>query len=500
MDIVRALDATDDREEAIIGVSEEKIEKRFAGREGNLDLSSPKQEYENLCFPISYVFDFDDWQDGFNDYWNDNDKKLLFRKFKKEVIANFTEYDVPVIALDKSTSKEAVCVVFEKVNTGGKPLDAFELVTAMYAANGHNLREDWLGIKNREEGRRGRLSSYLRVGSEKAGILADVASTDFLQVISLFYTRDLRKSAENAGKRGNELPQITGNRHALLNLPLKAYLQYQDQTEEGFKKAAKFLHQLNIFRVKDLPYQSQVTALAAILAELGNEWEHAENRAKLVRWFWCGVFGELYGSAVDTRIARDFVEVVDWLRGGEEPSTIRDAVFRSGRLETMRMRLSAAYKGVNALLMNVGAKDWISGQTFTHTNFFNESTDIHHIFPQDWCKKQGIDKKAYDSIINKTPLSARTNRILGGNAPSYYLSSLRKGSENRAAIAEEKLDELLRTHLIDPKLLFSDSFDAFVKDRQEKLLDLIEGAMGIKASEDTEEGEDATDDLEAALE
>lgn len=30
--------------------------------------------------------------------------------------------------------KEAVCVVFEKVNTGGKPLDAFELVTAMYAA------------------------------------------------------------------------------------------------------------------------------------------------------------------------------------------------------------------------------------------------------------------------------------------------------------------------------------------------------------------------------
>ena len=357
-------------------------------------------------------------------------------------------------------------------------------------------------LKTEKKGRRGRLSSYLRVGSEKAGILADVASTDFLQVISLFYTRDLRKSAENAGRKGNELPQITSNRHALLNLPLKAYLQYQDKTEEGFKKAAKFLHQLNIFRVKDLPYQSQVTALAAILAELGNEWEHAENRAKLVRWFWCGVFGELYGSAVDTRIARDFVEVVDWLRGGEEPSTIRDAVFRSGRLETMRMRLSAAYKGVNALLMNVGAKRLDIWAKRSHTtNFFDEKHGYSsYLFLKIGAKKQGIDKKAYDSIINKTPLSARTNRILGGNAPSYYLSSLRKGSENRAAIAEEKLDELLRTHLIDPKLLFSDSFDAFVKDRQEKLLVLIEGAMGIKASEDTEEGEDATDDLEAALE
>ena len=57
-----------------------------------------------------------------------------FRAFKRQILENFKYYRVPVIALDRSTSKEAVCVVFEKVNTGGKPLDAFELVTAMYAA------------------------------------------------------------------------------------------------------------------------------------------------------------------------------------------------------------------------------------------------------------------------------------------------------------------------------------------------------------------------------
>jgi hypothetical protein len=56
-----------------------------------------------------------------------------FRTFKRSVLANFKKYDIPVIFLDRSTSREAVCVVFEKVNTGGKPLDAFELVTAMYA-------------------------------------------------------------------------------------------------------------------------------------------------------------------------------------------------------------------------------------------------------------------------------------------------------------------------------------------------------------------------------
>ena len=125
-------------------------------------------------------------------------------------------------------------------------------------------------------------------------------------------------------------------------------------------------------------------------------------------WYWNGVFGELYGSAVETRIARDFMEVPGWLKGGDEPSTVSETMFRADRLKTMRMRLSAAYKGVNALLMKEGAQDFRSGQKFDHTIFFGENVDIHHIFPQEWCKKSGIKPSVYDSIINKTPLSYRT--------------------------------------------------------------------------------------------
>ena len=129
-------------------------------------------------------------------------------------------------------------------------------------------------------------------------------------------------------------------------------------------QAAKFLHMLHIYRIFDLPYQSQIVPLAAILADIGDAWEHEANRAKLVRWYWNGVFGELYGSAVETRIARDFMEVPVWLKGGPEPSTVSETMFRADRLKTMRMRLSAAYKGVNALLMKEGAQDFRSGQKF----------------------------------------------------------------------------------------------------------------------------------------
>ena len=84
------------------------------------------------------------------------------------------------------------------------------------------------------------------------------------------------------------------------------------------------------------------------------------------------------------------MEVPAWLKGGPEPSTVSETMFRADRLKTMRMRLSAAYKGVNALLMKEGAEDFRSGQKFDHTVFFGENVDIHHIFPQDWCKSHGI--------------------------------------------------------------------------------------------------------------
>lgn len=478
IDILKALDSGTDREEAIIGIPKDKLVRENFGREVLLDLSSPEREFENLLYPVSQIFDWDDWQDGYHEYWKDEDKRALFKAFKKEVLESFKTYQLPVITLDRSTSKEAVCVVFEKVNTGGKPLDAFELVTAMYAADGHELRKDWYGDGKANAGRHGRLAAALKLADAEKGILAEVGNTDFLQVISLFHTRERRRQAEAEGKQGKELPQVTGNRQALLSLPLEAYLKYQIQAERGFLTAAKFLHMQHIYRIYDLPYQSQIIPLAAILADVGDAWEHEAVRTKLVQWYWNGVFGELYGSAVDTRIAKDFMEVPAWIRGGQPPSTVSETIFRADRLKTMRMRLSAAYKGVNALLMKEGARDFRSGQGFDHTVFFGENVDIHHIFPQAWCRSKGLKPDVFDSIINKTPLSYRTNRIIGGDSPSGYLSKLEAGSASTSPISPLNLDTYLSSHLIDPSLLRADMFDAFMADRQAKLLALIEKAMG----------------------
>lgn len=204
IDILAALDPEAEREEAIIGMPEDRIMRENFAKDVKLDLSSRDLEFDALMYPVSMVFDWADWQmqfvSRFGSHPDFNEKWATIKRFHDEVIKNFTDYHVPVISLDKSTSKEAVCLVFEKVNTGGKPLDAFELVTAMYAADGHELRKDWYGDVS-TKGRHRRFAETMRPPGQDTGILVNVANTDFLQAISLFHSRDRRREAEAAGKQ-----------------------------------------------------------------------------------------------------------------------------------------------------------------------------------------------------------------------------------------------------------------------------------------------------------
>lgn len=467
-DIRAALNTTGPRADAILAVPEDRIIRENFGRDIALDLSSEALEFEALHFPINRMFEAHLWQQAAIDWVYQSaqermDHLKLINAFMQDVVNNFTSYQVPVIKLGKDTSRAAVCLVFEKVNTGGKPLDAFELVTAMYAATGYKLRDDW-------KARRERLIAQ--------SVLAKIEPVEFLQAVSLLHTNARRKEALS---NGVEPPAISATRNSLLQVPLEAYEKHAPKVEAGYVAAAKFLHAQRIFKARDLPYQTQLVPLAAILAELGSAWENDAVRQKLARWYWCGVFGELYGSAIESRFALDIRDFQPWLSGGPEPQTVQRSSFEEKRLRTLRSRLSAAYKGVHALLMNTGAKDFKSGQSYDQTVFFDENVDIHHIFPEAWCKSAKIEPGIYNSIVNKTPLASSTNRMLGGVAPSSYLSRLTKGNDTNPAIAPDRLSAILASHVIDEANLRADDFDGFMEARRARLLALIEGAMGKEA-------------------
>ena len=216
-----------------------------------------------------------------------------------------------------------------------------------------------------------------------------------------------------------------------------------------------------------------------------NKMYFTSTKEKIKQWYWCGVFGELYGSANETRYAFDIVNVIDWVEGSAAlPRTIQEAYFNPTRLLGLQTRLSAAYKGIMALIMKNHSKDFISGREMDFASYKSENIDIHHVFPKDYCVKQGYPKQKWNSIVNKTPISFKTNREIGGVAPSVYLSKI----ERKGQVNSDTLDGYLVSHFLDPQLLRTDNFDKFIIDRAKRLLDEIEKAIGKPISgRDSEE-------------
>ena len=472
IDMRRAVSDAADREDAVISVPQNKKVTRDFGRETVLDLSNAEFEYEELMFPTEKLFDPLEWTLNYTRYWGsraslhpDGDPTEFFSRFNDGVIKPFADYLLPVIHLEKETPKEAVCTVFEKVNTGGVPLNVFELATAAFAAESEefSLRDDW-------RDRRQRL--YPSYG----GVLQGIEGEHFLQAVALLKTQADRREAIERGQPANRLPAISCKRRDILNLDLPDYQKWADEVEEGFRKAAAFLQSQFIFGRYNVPYNTQLVPLSALYVELGGELEPALAREKLARWYWSGIFGEGYGGTTETQYALDLAQVAEYVRGGAEPILITQANFIPERLLTLRTRNSAAYKGLYALQMKNGASDWRSDVQLSLATYNNENIDIHHVFPVAWCRskegKPAIPSHLYDSVINKTPLSAATNRIIGGRGPAAYLKRLQED------MGSARLEQALEAHWLNPRHLEANNFQGSFVERGDALLKMIGRAMG----------------------
>lgn len=464
IDMMKALGSAVDRDDAIISVPKDKKVKRDFGREIVLDLSSAELEYEQHMMPAKSLLDSTYWLLAYNSHWGNGSVKHpagnvadFLSRFNQQVLDNFSGYSLPVISLDKTTPKEAVCTVFEKVNTGGVTLTTFELVTAVFSAGDFSLRDDW---KKRRE----RLHS-------RYGVLQGIEGEQFLQAVTLLTSQKRRREAVQNGTNPEQAPAISCKKRDILDLSLDEYRDWADQVEAGLVEAAKFLHRQFVFSAQDVPYNTQLVPLAALYVELGDKLKTANAMERLEHWYWSGIFSEAYGSGTETQFALDLVQVAEYIRKGTEPRLLAEASFVPERLISLRTRNSAAYKGLYALQMKSGASDWQTGNPLSLATWHATNIDIHHIFPKAWCEaRSGIPSSLYNSIINKTPIDAQTNRRIGGQSPSRYL--VRLDRENR------NLDQVLQTHWLNPDLLRNDQFSEVFTERGQAMLDLIHKAMG----------------------
>lgn len=452
------LDENQDRYDAVVPVPEDRQIKTDFDRRVVLDLSTRELEYEHEMFPVNIIFDSnarEDWADGYKEY-HKYEKTYMekYKQFRREVIETITGYKLPVITLGRETPREAVCKVFENVNTGGVSLTVFELVTATFATYEFDLRNDWEQCRDVVWGKNEPLNT---------DVMEDVNETSFLTTVTLYgsYFADT---------------MTTCKKKDVLSLPFESYQANKQAVLEGYKMARKFLFSQYVFRKRDLPYTTQLIPLAAICAVIGKSVFNLPQTQKILeQWFWCGIMGEMYGGANETRYANDIEDVVAAIQG--KPSlnrTINSAYFSATRLISLQTRNSAAYKGIMALVYREKCMDFVKGTTMDIVKSMDEAPDIHHIFPEAYCVQQGYQRAKWNSIVNKTPLLPESNRQIGGDAPSKYSRRILRNAE----IDEAQYRARIESHLVNYDAFIKDDFETYFVDRAKAIMRVIERAMG----------------------
>lgn len=469
LDIKKALGHISERDDAVISLPGDGVVRSNFNRDVVLDVSTPHLERAAGLFPFRLVYDQAEAMSWLLDYPDQE----AFKRFLTEVLSPMLSYTIPAIQLDKATTKGAVATVFEKVNQGGLPLNVFELLTATFAGDRDYYDEHQIDFRLKEDW------DLTEAVIAQHPVLKGLQSTDFLQAVTLLATKSGPTST-------------SARRDDILRLQLADYLEWAPRLRDALGWVSRFLASQQIHSSSFLPYRTQVIPLAVIRVLLESQADVLGVQDRLSQWYWCGVLGELYGSTTETRIARDVDQVPSWALAALDPAstagtpqTVTAASFVESRLLSLKSRNSAAYKGIYALLMADGCQDWLYKQAFDQVQYSQLKVDIHHIFPRQWCINNGIDPALRESIVNKTPLAAKTNRSIGAMSPARYLPKL----ETAAGITSDVMDELLASHEISPEALRSADFDAFFLARRQALLALVEESMGKKAQRDIQEDE-----------
>src|SRR5699024_441254 len=297
-------------------------------RDIQLDVSARTQQLHEGYLPITEVFSTSGASQWMLD-WAALDGGARYDQIAT-FLAKFNEpmrsYALPAIQRAKETAVEAVTSVVEQVHQGGGKLTVCELLTAKFAGdrqyfeeNGHafRLREAWKDV---------------RTSLEEYSVLEGFESGEFRQAVSLVSSLHAKTAT-------------TARKDDILRMRLTDFREWAPRVTDALIWAAKFIDGEHIHSARDLPYPKQIVPLAAIRVVLGAETDAYGIHGRSRQWFWSGILGELYGSAIETRFARDIEQVPGWARqaeGAPTPKTVEDAYFNESRLHSLRTRNSAA--------------------------------------------------------------------------------------------------------------------------------------------------------------
>lgn len=456
-------------------------------RHWNVILSNPQAQFENHIFPLFIVgsggWTLPNWVQGYQKFWQDGISSATSsvwdiaetRRHAEnaesfgELLKGITEeYQISYIELDQDLAVDKVCDIFTQINSRGIRLDAFDLINALLKPRGLELKHMW----------RAAASRLNFVDTNRMNVY-------ILQVMSILRQAYCSPKYLYFLLPGEEKPvrDPDGTRRKEVLVPdIHDFECLWNEAVEALETAIELLRHPQEFGVVSaayLPYVSILPAFAALQAYIKTlvPKQRLNAQRKVRQWYWAAVFTNRYSGSVESTMARDFLDIKTWVEtSGYEPALLQEfkSRFRTLGLREETRRGTSVYNGVFNLLVLNGARDWITGNVTQ-----DDDLDDHHIVPQSWGKEH-LSGDLINTILNRTPLTADTNRhVINNRLPNAYLPELIESN------GEHVVRAILEAHFISAtaqaillRIPFTpEDFEAFIAERQRTIQEAIENLL-----------------------
>ena len=452
-------------------------------------LADKAAQYEQHIFPLAVLgeggWELGNWFQGYGAHWTKRRDDLVAAgnsegsEAATRHIANAQEfglhvkeltesYQISYIELDRDLEIEKVCDIFTQINSKGVQLDIFDLINALLKPKGLQLKSLWRkAAKRLEFVKTDKMNIYIL---QVMSILRQsYCSPKYLYYLLPGQEKQIRDA--EGGRDKEILIQDTADFEERWNVAVDAL--------ESAIKLLRHPQEYGAISTNYLPYTTILPVFAALQAHakgLPSDQQLAAQR-KVRQWYWASVFTNRYSGAAESTSARDFVDVKEWIaEPTAEPALIGEfkSRFRGLELRKETRRGASIYNAIFNLLILKGARDWTTGNVPQPGEL-----DDHHIIPKSW-GRANLQSRAEDTILNRTPLMAETNRdVINNRLPNEYLPQMIETN------GKEEVRAILESHLISPKAqdtlmrhpFTAADFEEFIAERQRTIQAAIEDLL-----------------------
>lgn len=433
---------------------------------------SDTESFESLLFPLNKLAEFHVWTNALEDYLYSLDSDVSREKIRdlKRLVEGrlrhmWEGFQIPYVVLPSSMELAQVSIIFEKINTKGKPLSTFDILIAKLLRNEVDLRSLW----EKAEDEKDTISTY----SSKSERIK----------IYIFQCLSLRHHSASSTKKKDILSLYENLSLSSASEFIEIWNRSVDKMEDTLGLLENLRTGYGVLNSNEVPFSPMIPVLTALMMDAEGRPNRALCHAKISQWYWSAVFTNAYSSAAETQMTTDYKEVIQWFDDeAQVPKVVNQARndVDSLNLKEISNHANAIYRGVLSL---VALSEAIDFET-CHALELARTNEKDHIFPKS--KSAGFSEHPYiNSVLNMTWLSKDTNLRKTDKRPSVYLPEF---VSEKYAGNEAEFDKVLESHLINARAkahLIADDFDSFLEEREKNTVRVIRAKIGLNP--DTEE-------------